>query len=290
VEGNTFHQALVYAYPYSPVVDGCLFASNGGAPANGVPTWSRYSGVSAVSPEGDELSSADFESMTLESRTYDGLAAVETVAVEKTLSESGRTEAWVSNIDEFLAAIGPDTIIHMAEGVYDLSEAAHYGSYGSQYYWWSGYGDGPGLVISGVENLQIIGEGKYSVDFVAVPRYVEVITFSGCSQVLVSGITAGHAPINESTCTGGVVKLQNCSTMSLQECGLFGCGTWGVTAENSSDIVVLNTEIYDCSVGAAQIRNCTNVAMDNCDMHDCASDNRILTTGSVNVTVNGKTI
>lgn len=286
VEENDFTVAMIKAYPYNVVVDGCSFRDNGDAGFYGQRDW-ELEAVAAVSPAGAELDEAELAAMTLAEASYDGPKPLETVSIDKTVNADGITEVYVTNVDEFLAAIGPDTIIHMAEGEYDLSQAGTYGFYGGQYYYWTGTMDGPGLVITGVENLQILGAGKDSVEILAVPRFVEVITFNACDNITLAGVTAGHTPINESTCSGGVVKFQDCVGGLVKECGLFGCGTYGVTTMRSADIQVLDTEIYECSVGGASIMSSINISFDNCDIHDCANNNAIQIYDSANVTRDG---
>ena len=291
VTDNDISLALLYAYPYNVVAEGCSFENNGTTVFVGQRDLDDTS-VAAVSLAGEELDEADLAAMTLAEQSYEGPAPVAATAVEKTVLDDGITEVWVTNADEFLAAIGPDTIIHMAAGTYDLSTAQYYGAYGSQYYYWtsSRYSDGPGLVISGVDNLTILGEGKDAVEFLAAPRYVEVITFNACTNVTLAGITAGHSPINESTCIGGVVKLENCDGVLIRECGLFGCGTYGVSTYKAENVQVLETEIYDCSVGAAWIRSSEDIAFENCDIHDCANNNAFDIYESENVTRDGMTL
>ena len=291
VTDNDISNAILSAYPYNVVVEGCSFGNNGTAAFVGQRD-SEETSVAAVSLAGKELDEADFAAMTLAEQSYEGPAPVAATAVEKTVLDNGVAEVWVTNVDEFLAAIGPDTIIHMAAGTYDLSTARNYGAYGSQYYYWASgwYSDGPALTITGVDNLTILGEGKDAVEFLAVPRSVEVITFNACTNVTLAGITAGHSPINDSTCIGGVVMLKNCDGILIRECGLFGCGTYGVSTYATENVQVLETEIYDCSVGAAWIRCSEDIAFENCDIHDCANDNAFDVYESENVTRDGMTL
>ena len=181
----------------------------------------------------------------------------------------------VSNVDELLDAIAPNTVIEMAPGVYDLSVAVNYGRLdASPYYTWNmapTY-DEPefGLEIHDVEGLTIRGAGR-GVSFLnALPRYVFVITFRNCSGVSVEGITAGHSP-DRGECMGGVLDFECCTDAKVQGCGLFGCGTVGVYAQGCDGLTVLDTQIYSCSSAAVQTANCRDLWVDGSEVYEIGS-------------------
>ena len=281
LENNAF-ECMFVCEGYSPIVNGCVFGQNS--------VKNYASGMPAVTMEGAELALADLESMTLVPCDYlvelNPPAAAE---LEKTLLEDGTSEVWVSTVDELLAAIGPDTLVHLAAGDYNLTEAAGYGTQSGQYYyWWSAY-DGPQLVITGVENFHLVGEGKDAVRILAEPRYAEVIAFNACENITLADLTAGHTQAPNS-CAGGVIKFQDTETALINNCGLFGCGILGVTAIGCADIQVLNTEIYECSTGAAYISSSRNVAFNNCDIHDCGAPLFQISSDCVNITLDGESL
>ncbi len=229
--------------------------------------------VSEISPvadlDGNALSNDDLAAMKQEHINFAGFAAQAEVALDKTQNEEGLWEVNVSTVDEFLAAIAPDTTIYLGEGLYDLSEAANYGAYGSQYYYWVDMFDGPGLVISGVENFSIVGAGKDVTRIEALPRYADVIRFDDCSNVSVHGLTAGHT-LGAGSCSGAVLDYRNCDGIDVRGCGLFGCGVLGVEAIESTGITVEENEIYECSSGAVQLHRCIDAEFASNDIHDCA--------------------
>ena len=178
----------------------------------------------------------------------------------------------VSNVDELLDAIAPNTVIEMAPGVYDLSVAVNYGRLdASPYYTWNmapTY-DEPefGLEIHDVEGLTIRGAGKGVSILNAVPRDVFVLSFRGCSGVSVEGITAGHSP-EGGACMGGVLDFEACTGAKVQGCGLFGCGTVGVYGRGSNGISVLDSQIYECSSAGVQTETCRDVRVDGCEVFE----------------------
>ena len=190
--------------------------------------------------------------------------APEVSTPELSVSEDGKVH--VTTVDEFLAAIAPDTTIYLEAGTYDLSTAEGYGVSGTERYHWELRFDGPSLVITGVDGLTIEGAGAESVTIAAVPRYADVLSFERCAGLTLRGFTAGHTE-EKGACTGGVLYFDLCDDAVIDGCALFGCGIMGITAGSCADMNVSNTEIYDCEYGAVTL-NDSNAVFDNCDIHD----------------------
>ena len=254
------------------IVDGCAFT--GSAVLFSDPS------SSAMSPDFSSLSYADLAYMVLSPSDFQGfrgssqpeiseLTPEEAAALPLPASASGVRTVKVSNIDEFLAAIAPDTVIYMEEGTYNLSRASGYGTFVNDYYLWENPYDGPGLVLTDLHGLQIVGAGKDKTFLVAEPRYVDVLSFSRCSDIVLDGLTAGHTA-EPGECIGGVLMFRECSGIALSGCGLFGCGIRGITAEQTQEMVVRDCEIYSCSLGAVQLENCTSGMFEGNSIHDCA--------------------
>ena len=199
-----------------------------------------------------------------------------------------QTTVTVKTADQFLAAIAPNTEIVVDAELIDLSKASGYGKGGKTYYTWMESFDGPELYITGVTNLTIrgAGEDRTAVVISATPRYADVLSFENCSNVQISGLTAGHTK-EPSSCAGGVLCFENCQDILVENCGLFGCGTLGVTAYSSKNIQIVNNEIYECSVGGVEFTNCDAVNVDGNTFRDLGGPIfRIYDCGTV--TCNGK--
>ncbi len=174
----------------------------------------------------------------------------------------------VSTVDEFLAAIAPDTVIELEAGTYDLTTASDYGQdTHSAYYSWNGAYDGFELVLQNMRNLTIRGAGKGETVLAAVPRYANVLQFYGCQGINVEALTAGHTT-EPGFCMGGVLSFDNCEGVTVDACGLYGCGTIGVQARECTELTVKSTEIYKCSYGAVSVGSCRDVTVEDCDIHD----------------------
>ena len=236
-----------------------------------IPQWFE-NGCGAVDPEGN----------TITEDTLNGLDS------EETVPDGPKTSVTVTNADEFLAAIGPNTEIVIDEETIDFSTAKDYGGGPKKYYRWEDIYDGPGLVITGVNNLTIRSkDGKTKNHTInAVPRYANVLTFVNCDNLVLSGFTAGHTK-EPGVCAGGVLMFQNCTMVSVDNCGLFGCGILGVQAEGCTSITLRKCDIYERSNGGVSMSDTTGITIEKCTFRDLGGNNLMLS-GCSDVTVDGE--
>ena len=265
VSGNKFRD--MFASELIPVtVEGCALGDND------IIDWyadmeklgSLYENSKAVDHERNVYSYSELQNMQKTENAVWNAYVPEVSTPEVAVSEDGKVH--VTTVDEFLAAIAPDTTIYLEPGVYDLSTAAGCGVTETDRYRWDLRFDGPSLVITGVDGLTIEGAGAESVTIAAVPRYADVLGFERCAGLTLRGFTAGHTE-EKGYCTGGVLYFDLCDDAVIDGCALFGCGIMGITASNCDDMNVSNTEIYDCEYGAVTL-NDSNAVFDNCDIHD----------------------
>lgn len=266
VSGNKFRD--MFASELIPVtVEGCALGDND------IIDWyadmeklgSLYENSKAVDPDGNVYTYSELQEMQkTENAVWNAYVPEVASTPDVAVSEDGKVH--VTTVDEFLAAIAPDTIIYLEPGTYDLSTAAGCGVTETDRYRWDLRFDGPSLVITGVDGLTIEGAGAESVTIAAVPRYADVLGFERCADLTLRGFTAGHTE-EKGYCTGGVLYFDLCDDAAIDGCALFGCGIMGITASSCTDMNVSNTEIYDCEYGAVTL-NDSNAVFDNCDIHD----------------------
>ena len=273
----------------SPVIDACSFENN---ELLGMGMYFNYDGEAAgtvVDAEGRELALADLEAMQREDylENYAGPRQPEAAAPEGEVNEFGEATYHVDNVDDFLAAIGSNTTIYVDAELIDFSTASNYGGYGGTSYCWRDNYDGPALVITGVQNLHIIGQGRDKTTLQAVPRYADVLYFEDCSNISVEDLTAGHLKEAPGSCAGDVLEFYRCGEILVRGCGLFGCGVNAVYATDCQGLTVEDTEMYECSGDGAIIYNCYGVNFENCSIRDCGS-NSVNVYESQNVTWNGQ--
>ncbi|MBQ2961232.1 MAG: right-handed parallel beta-helix repeat-containing protein [Oscillospiraceae bacterium] len=258
VEDNIFTTCIIHALGYSPVIEQCSIAD--------ADRFILYGNLPAVDRDGNELTRADFEAMEQSDAIYEGTVETAPVELDESTNAEGVREVSVSTVDEFLAAIGDNTVIKLEAELFDLSTASDYGAYGGDNYYWVDIYDGPSLIINGVKNLSVVAENDCTI--AAIPRYANVLSFINCENITLTGFTAGHTE-EPGSCAGGVLDFQACWGVNIDDCRLYGCGILGISASFSSELRVQNTEIYDCSQGAISLSNINDASFENMDIHDC---------------------
>lgn len=172
--------------------------------------------------------------------------------------------AYVSTAKEFLSAIKPNTTIIIEENaVINLSEVLGR-SRPSNFLQAESVYDGMQLNITNVDRLTIIGENNSSI--VVEPRYAYVLNFINCHFINIKNITIGHT--EKGYCMGGVIGLNNCSDVFINDSDMYGCGTYGIVADNVTGLNVDNSIIRDCSYGIMILNNVSNAGFASCDFYN----------------------
>ena len=179
-------------------------------------------------------------------------------------------EVTVTNMEEFLAAIGSDKKIIVDTALLDESTADM--SADGEYYSWDEVFDGKELTIHNVDNMTITGKaGKNANTLSAAPRYAQVLTFDRCSNITVENLTAGHTK-EPGYCVGGVLLFQKCTNVQVRKCGLYGCGTIGIVATDCRNVTMEQNEIYECSYGGIQLMGVATASMDGNTFRDLGDE------------------
>lgn len=276
VEYNGFYEGMFAMSGYQAKIDGCSFAYNN-TNGNWYLPYDRWNGetefIYSTDLAGNVLYEDVLENMQLREdvRWEAKWSSKYEINTETMPAPSDDGAVHVSTVDEFLAAIGPDTKIYLEDGEYDLSTATGYGSNSTDYYRWGERFDGPALEIHDVQNLTIMGGGADKVTITAKPRYADVLLFKECAGIRLSGFTAGHTE-EPGYCSGGVLYFCLCDATHIESCALYGCGVVGVTGDFCEGMEIAATEIYDCSYAAASLNDCFDVHFEKCNMHDNGED------------------
>lgn len=166
----------------------------------------------------------------------------------------------VSSVDELVDAIGPDRIIKLAPGDYNLTgikERSHrFMSIEPEF-------DGPQIIFQNLRNTEFVCEGPELAHLYVEPRYTFPLYLFDCEAVRIGRLRFGHSP-EPGSCVGGVVKIVRSKTIDLSDCDLYGCGTVGVELEDCENVVISNTVIRDCNTGVASIGDCRDVVLHHC--------------------------
>lgn len=172
---------------------------------------------------------------------------------------------YVSTAEEFLEAIASGAVIELAPGVYKITEYLHEASDNISYYVSRSFTDGWQADIHDVTNLTIRGAKDGKIEIVAEPRYSDVLCFTDCSDIEIENIIFGHT-IEKGNCQGAVLEFDDCSKIRLKNLDLYGCGTYGVSADNTVGLTLKNCIIRDCSYGIIDLSSCGDVILEACTL------------------------
>ena len=148
----------------------------------------------------------------------------------------------VSTTSDLLSNLAPGNRLILEKGFYDILSFTELSNYLSK----EKVFDGEETHLSNINNLTIIGD---SASILTRPRYATVLTLNNCENIKFTGISFGHAP-HKGYCRGAVIKLVNCKNVQFDSCEFFGCGTYGLVLDNSENIVVNGSKIFECTYGA----------------------------------------
>ncbi len=200
----------------------------------------------------------------------------------------------VSTVEEMMDAIRDRATVLLAPGTYNVTEwitsageedlgiwARSTQPHNAQGLYDSGFDDQPELTVAGMRQLTIASaDPKHPALIVCEPRYSNVIAFFNCKELTLRDLIVGHTP-EPGFCTGAVLKLSNCSASRLEGCELYGCGTYGVTAENSWDLRLSRCEIRDCTYGCLDFRYVSDAFVSDTKFHDCEGYTNFCFSGSI---------
>lgn len=165
----------------------------------------------------------------------------------------------VHTVQELVSAMKPDTVINLAPGTYNITEAS---DISTRYISWENTFDGPQLNLNGIKNLTIMG-GTSAGDYhlVVSPSYADVIQFFNCDNIRITGVKMGH--LKTGGCVGSVLHFITSKGIELSNCDLYGCGVIGLELESVNNIKVSRSYIHDCSSELLFMENCNQVVFDH---------------------------
>ena len=181
---------------------------------------------------------------------------------------------YVSNIRELYEAIDDNTRIILEEGIYNISklpfeerknDKINY-VYNDET-WENVFYDRDTICVTSVNNLSIEAKEGANVTIVTEDAYEAPLYFDSCNNIALSGLTIGHQ-VEPGSCSGAVVLIDGTNVVNIENCKLYGCGTYGIEANYSHNMNIIDTEIYECTYGLIRLFHTDNIAFRNCNMHD----------------------
>lgn len=194
------------------------------------------------------------------------------------------TEVRVSTAKDIFQNIKPNTRIILTDDYYNLSEIDPL-SFHSDYAYMEDEFDGYEFIIYDIDNLEICADSNVMPEIVTEAPHVNVISLENCNNVKLSGLVAGHA-VEKGSCTGGVINIEKSSNIEISNCHLYGCGTYGIVANDSKNVHVTNSEIYECSYGLLDLMDSKNFVFDNCTFKDSQEYTMFALIGCQNIQFN----
>jgi len=183
-------------------------------------------------------------------------------SLEGTVAEATECrEVSVHSADEFLSCIGSNTSISIQQS-FSLSgiEVPN-----NRHVYVREVFDGEELVFRNLDNLTI--RGAEGIRLTVEPRYATTMNFENCHGVVIENISAGHWP-KSGDCAGAVMRFTHCSSVAVQNCKIFGCGTYGFETEHSQFIRFQNCDIFECSYGIFKATETSSLDIVEVDFYD----------------------
>lgn len=174
--------------------------------------------------------------------------------------------------------------IYLKPGVYNLSDWCdiYESEYADTYYHRCrtypdafNYGDhifiaGGQVIVNRINDLTIASlDPENPAEIVTDDMFNMVLSFCECSDLTIRDVVAGHSAGNEGHCSADVFEFTECDRVTLEYCDLYGCGCFGICANDTCVLDVTGGRIHDCTIGMAEIYgtapvNFTDVCFENC--------------------------
>lgn len=126
--------------------------------------------------------------------------------------------------------------------------------------------DGPQLVISGIKGLTITSATSDRSTIEVMPRYTYVLSFISCQDITFKNLLLGHT--YEGVCSNGVLGFDDCTNIRIENCGLYGCGTEGILARKTNNLLMTDSEIFGCSYSILHLYGCNKCEFKNCYFYE----------------------
>ena len=148
-----------------------------------------------------------------------------------------------------------------------------------EYHAWGPYGlsfdYSPELLIAGLHNITIrAAKPGELTEIVCEPRQANVLSFMNCHDITIDGVTMGHT-IEPGYCSGSVLNFDRCSDITLTNVDLYGCGAYGIYANECYYLVLDNSIIRECTYGCVSTTGTYSMFFTNDEFRDCEGYNML---------------
>jgi len=212
-------------------------------------------------------------------------------------SDNGDFDDWsfeentyvVGTIADMMDSIEPGATIILLPGTYNITEwlnaqqdlpVYNWESYDQErgIYKYSDF-DGEEAIIQDIDYLTIMSaDAENPAKIVIEPRYATVLNFSDCDELVLDSLVVGHTP-EQGYCSGAVISIDTCFDVRIDNCDLYGCGTYGLEARYCSDVELNKTIIHDCTYGMMEMIYTDKFVAKHCTFSDCEGYGEISVNG-----------
>ncbi len=181
-------------------------------------------------------------------------------------TEPAQKTVTVSTVEELAAAIDNDTRIVLKDGTYNLSKldgTAVSNPHLREGVYMEDQGD---YILYGVHGLTLEAENAGQAEIVTENIYAVPLSFVYCSDITLRGLVSGHEA-EPGACSGSVVRFERSGGIRIENCRLYGCGTYGLEARQAENIMLIGTEIYECAYGVLDLCETENALFYQCEFY-----------------------
>jgi len=172
-------------------------------------------------------------------------------------------EVTVSTVQELAKAIQSRTKIILKEGTYNFSELNCDSITNPNIDWIKSYDGLAEYTVRNVWNLCIEAEEGARVEISTENSYARALGFEECQEITLRGLICGHE-VEPGYCTGSVIYLDQCNYVAIDNCNLYGSGTYGIEAYNLFGLTMEDTDIYECTNGLVWLSSAEMVTFTKC--------------------------
>ncbi|HET9571216.1 MAG TPA: right-handed parallel beta-helix repeat-containing protein [Bacteroidales bacterium] len=124
------------------------------------------------------------------------------------------------------------------------------------------------LILRDKQNVTLIFDQDAKI--FCTSQYENVFNIYNCVDIKIINGTFKHKLLSEDKCTGYVFEINGSNDVSIINCDINGCGSWGVASRNSNTIKIINCYLHHNSNAAFYFTpDCKNVFL----LGDSISDN-----------------
>ena len=166
----------------------------------------------------------------------------------------------VATSQEFVDAVGPDRVIQLRPGHYDLSKVQR--KVTPHVSWERVFESQYQLVLRGVSGLVLEGSDDQTAHLVTRHADAFVLEVRDSDDFVLRNLRMGHRP-DAGGCGQGVLGLRGTRNVLIDRCILYGCGSYGINLTGVVDLCFRDSVIEKCDGSILFAQSCFNLVFEN---------------------------